>query len=186
IDIDDPVIQFAVADLSGTIIEYWSVPNVTKDYSTIVEQLIDQIIAGKQHYADSTYGLISVNISVHGTVNIDGTIDFIPKLNWKNKDLKNDLEKQLDIDVTIGNHANLSTYAEKVYQHPYDNLLHMNLTSGVGIGVIIEDKLHTGFSGHAGEVGHMILYPEGKECPCGNRGCLELYASEPAFLNKIA
>lgn len=186
IDIDTPKIQFAVADLSGIIVEDWSMPNETTDYSTIVEQLIGQIIACQQRYVESTYGLISVNIGVHGTVNVDHTIDFIPKLGWKDKDLKGDLAAQLNVEVTVGNNANFSAYAENVYHHQSDSLLNMSLTSGVGIGVIIEEKLHTGFSGHAGEVGHMILYPEGKECPCGNRGCLELYASEPAFLTHLA
>lgn len=186
IDIDFSEIQFAVADLRGNIVEEWSTPNDTADYPVIIEELIGQIIACKKRYSECTYGLISVNISVHGTVNIDETIDFIPKLKWKDKDLKNDLAEQLDIDITIGNNANLSAFAEYVYNHQSDNLLNLTLTSGIGIGVIMDGKLHKGYSGHAGEVGHMILHPEGKQCPCGNHGCLELYASEPAFAEELA
>lgn len=186
IDIDLGAIQFAVADLGGNIVEDWTIKNDTKDYLAIVNQLVDQIIACQKRYSKCTYGLISVNISVHGTVNIDETIAFIPKLEWKNKDLKSDLAEQLDIEITIGNNANLSAFAEHVYNHQSDNLLNVILTSGIGIGVIIDGKLHKGYSGHAGEVGHIILHPKGKSCPCGNYGCLELYASEPAFLADLA
>src|SRR5690625_5276076 len=87
----------------------------------------------------------------------------------------------------IENNANLSAYAEKVYQyHGSKDLVTIILTSGIGAGIIIDGKLQKGFHGFAGEMGHMIIAPNGKSCRCGNKGCWELYASEPVLIQQIA
>ncbi len=57
--------------------------------------------------------------------------------------------------------------------------------SGVGAGIVIDGVLLKGQEGEAGEIGHSILFPDGKTCPCGNQGCLELYASTEVLFNEI-
>jgi len=186
IDLDTPYIQFAVTNLSGTIVEELTLRIEPEQYDNIVQLLIKQINSYMEKYGDSIYGLTSVNIAVHGAVNNHEIIDFIPKFKWNNKDLKADLMNHLDIEVTVENNANLSVYAEKVFNHQSDNLLTLILTSGIGTGIIINGELHKGYSGYAGEIGHMILEPNGKPCPCGNNGCWERYASEPTVLRELA
>jgi len=185
IDLDTPLIQFAISNLSGEIVEKSVLEIGTDEYEAIVQLLNEQIRYYIAKYSDSIYGLISVNIAIHGPVD-NGVIGFIPKLEWENKNLKNDLTDQLDIELTIENNANLSAFAEQVYNHQSDNLLALILTSGIGTGIILDDKLHKGYSGHAGEVGHMIIEPGGRECSCGNSGCWERYASDSSFLRESA
>lgn len=126
-------------------------------------------------------------IGIHGTVSKDETIFFVPKYQWHHKTLKSDLEAKLDVNISLENNANLAAFAERVYQyHQSNHLLCINLASGIGSGIIIDGKILQGYHGYAGEMGHMIISPDGEPCKCGNRGCWELYASESSLLQRLA
>lgn len=187
IDLDYNQIQFTVSDLQGAPVQSDAIQLETDDYDTIVQQLIKQIKRYDAAYADSRYGLVDVMIGIHGTVNKDESILFVPKLQWREKDLKADLQRECNMTISIENNANLSAYAERVYKHHQsDNLLNINISSGIGAGIMIDGKLHTGYHGYAGEMGHMIIFPDGEPCKCGNHGCWELYASEPVLFTELA
>ena len=187
IDLDYKQIQYTVADFSGKLVHYESIDLDTDNYEEIVGLLIEKIKIYKSKYAKSRYGLVSVMIGVHGTVNKDESIFFIPTYQWQNKNLKEDLAAELDIDITIQNNANLSAYAERVYKnHESNNLLCILLSSGIGVGIMIDGKLHKGYHGYAGEMGHMIIAQHGEICRCGNRGCWEQYSSETSLLAQLA
>lgn len=186
IDLDYKQVQFMVTDLSGQPVHYKSVALDTIDYDEIIAILIDQIKVYKRIYRTAKYNLISVIIGVHGTVNKDETIHFVPTYQWRNKALKEDLQKELSLNISIQNNANLSAYAERVYEyHESNNLLGIILSSGIGVGLMIDGKLQTGYHGFAGEMGHMIIQQDGELCNCGNRGCWELYSSEKSLLQNI-
>ena len=187
IDLDYKNIQYTVADFSGKPVHYESVNMDTDNYEEIVSLLIEQINTYKSKYAKSRYGLVSVMIGVHGTVNKDESIFFIPTFQWQNKNLKEDLTAELDINITIQNNANLSAYAERVYKHhESNNLLCIMLSSGIGVGIMIDGNLHKGYHGYAGEMGHMIIAQNGEICRCGNRGCWEQYSSETSLLARLS
>lgn len=186
IDFDYREIQFAVSDLQGHAVETNFILLETTNYNEIVQILIKHIKHFQSKYSNSHFGMTHAIIGIHGTVNKDETIYFIPKYQWRNKDLKRDLQQELDIVITIENNANLSSYAEKVYQYPESsNLLTIILSSGIGSGTIIDGQVQKGYHGYAGEMGHMIIHPGGKSCRCGNFGCWELYASEPNLLTEL-
>lgn len=89
--------------------------------------------------------------------------------------------------VLIENNANASAFAEKVFKsRDSENLLSISMYSGMGLGIIMEGELLKGYNGFAGEMGHMIVVPDGKLCTCGNKGCWEMYASEARFLQGLA
>jgi predicted NBD/HSP70 family sugar kinase len=187
IDLDYKHIQFTVSDLQGYPVHYEAMELETTNFDDIVQVLITEIKKLQTQFADSRYGLIHVLIGIHGTVNNDEMIFFVPKYQWENKNLKHELLKQLDIEITVENNANLSAFAEKVYNYQQsNNLLSLILTSGIGAGMMIDGELHKGFHGFAGEMGHMIISPDGKPCTCGNHGCWELYAAEPGFFAQLA
>ncbi|MBM7601806.1 putative NBD/HSP70 family sugar kinase [Virgibacillus halotolerans] len=186
IDLDYNQIQYTVSDLQGNPVQSDTIQLETDDYDTIVRQLIEQIKHYSAQYVNSRYGLISVMIGIHGTVNKDESILFVPKFQWRQKALKATLQKELSIPISIENNANLSAYAESVYKHQKNsNLLNLNISSGIGAGIMIDGKLHKGYHGYAGEMGHMIIFPDGDRCKCGNQGCWELYASEPSFFAQL-
>ena len=59
------------------------------------------------------------------------------------------------------------------------------LSSGIGAGIMIDGKLHKGYHGYAGEMGHMIIAQDGEVCRCGNRGCWEQYSSETSLFARL-
>jgi glucokinase len=95
--------------------------------------------------------------------------------------LKVELEALLQLPVVIESDANAAALAEAHagvgLQNGVDSLCMLTLGTGVGNGLIFDGKIWPGFRGMAGEAGHVSVWPEGIDCACGNRGCLELFAS---------
>ncbi len=95
--------------------------------------------------------------------------------------LRDELAQKIGESVTIESDANLAALAEfrlgsgKTYAVP--SLCMLTLGTGVGNGIILDGKILDGNNGMAGEAGHNTVIPDGEDCPCGSRGCLELYAS---------
>jgi glucokinase len=96
-------------------------------------------------------------------------------------ELKVELELLLDLPVIIESDANAAALAEAHAglgrEHAADSLCMLTLGTGVGSGIILDGRIWHGFLGMAGEAGHVAVWPEGMSCNCGNRGCLELFAS---------
>jgi len=97
--------------------------------------------------------------------------------------LKNDLENILDQKILMENDANCFALAESLLGSAKDHevVFGVIMGTGVGGGIVINGTIHKGRSNIAGEWGHHILYPNGNECYCGKRGCVETYISGPAL-----
>ena len=187
IDLDYRSITFTVSDLLGKPIQTDTVEFQNSHYDEILELLIKQIKDYQNEYSTSHFGIVGIGIGIHGIVTKDEIINFVPRHQWKNKDLKADLEKVFNINIHIDNNANLSAFAEKVFKHHQsENLLSISMFSGIGLGVLIKGEPLKGYHGYAGEMGHMIIVPDGRPCKCGNFGCWELYASEDSFFKQLA
>ncbi|MBM4761185.1 ROK family transcriptional regulator [Bacillus sp. B15-48] len=187
IDLDYKSIIYTISNLKGQPVYENEEKIDTDDYDFIINNLVRKIKDYQLRFSNSPYGIVNAVIGIHGTVNKkDGSIRFNPRYKWLRKNIKEDLQKELTVPLFIENNANLSAFAEKVYKHHHsNNLLTVILTSGIGSGMIIDGGLHKGFHGYAGEMGHMIIFPNGDPCRCGNHGCWELYASEPKLLKKL-
>lgn len=109
-----------------------------------------------------------------------GCIDNAVNLNFKGKVcLRNLIRERIDTEVVITNDANAAAYGEMIYGGA-KNMRHfimITLGTGVGSGIVIDGKLVYGHDGYAGELGHVILFPDGRMCNCGRKGCLEQYTS---------
>jgi predicted NBD/HSP70 family sugar kinase len=187
IDLDKNNVSFTLCNLNGSPLESKSLEMDTSDYEVIRELLIREITSYKQKYSQERYGLIGVVIGIHGIVNNDEMIYFVPHHQWHSKDLKSDLMNKTGVNVYLENNANLCSFAEIVYKHYQSkNLLSVSLYSGIGLGIMVNSKLLKGFDGFAGEIGHMIVVPDGHPCRCGNLGCWEQYASESSFFKQLA
>ncbi|OLS40581.1 ROK family protein [Bacillus sp. MRMR6] len=187
IDLDQNSVSFTLCNLNGTPLESKSLELDTTDYDVIQELLIKEITFYKQKCSLEPYGLIGVVIGIHGIVNNDEMIYFVPHHQWHNKDLKSDLTNETGVNVYLENNANLCSFAEVVYKHYQSkNLLSVSLYSGIGLGIMVNGRLLKGFDGFAGEIGHMIVVPDGHPCRCGNLGCWEQYASESNFIKQLA
>ena len=127
----------------------------------------------------------TVGVAVAAFLDPDrANVYFSPNITWKDFPLKNRLEAELDRPVIVENDANAAAWAEYRFGGARDSVSMIMLTMGTGVGgaVIDRGELLVGGFGTAGELGHIIVRPGGLECGCGNRGCLEQYASGTALM----
>lgn len=155
------------------------------DKSNIALRLINLIDETIEGLDDTPLGVVGITIAIHGVTN-NNEIIFAPYYDYTGLPLANVIEEKFGIPVCIENEANLLAIGERAFRRVNENLVAMSVHSGIGVGIIIDGKLYKGHSGLAGEVGHSIIVAGGRQCPCGNEGCLEQYASEKAVLRDYA
>ena len=113
---------------------------------------------------DSPYGLAGITLGIHG-VTIENQVLFAPYYNLDGANLAEGLEQHFGVPVYMENEANLSAIGEKTFQYDYNNIANISVHSGIGLGIIIDGQLYTGYNGRAGEFGHTIVEIDGRECP---------------------
>jgi glucokinase len=134
------------------------------------------------------YELYGVGVGTPGPLELPvGRLHNPPNLpGWDGFDLRCELEKKLQRSVVVESDANLAALAECLLGRGltmgFDSLCMLTLGTGVGNGIILGGKIFDGAAGMAGEAGHATIYPDGLQCPCGNHGCLEMYASATAVV----
>ena len=122
-----------------------------------------------------------IGIGIPGILDMDeGIVISSPNLpTWNGFNIKEFFEKRLGIETIINNDANVAALGEAKFGSgsKYQNSLMITLGTGVGGGVVIDGKLYDGHKHQGGELGHMVIVLNGRECGCGRKGCLEAYAS---------
>ncbi len=184
IDIGVETISALLTDLEGEdcSLKQIKTPRGNVDIVPILSNLIASM---KPAGSDTPYGLVGIALGIHGVV-YDNKVSFTPYYNLVGIDLAQELEQQFHTPVFLENEANLSVMGEKTFMFDYPNIANISVHSGIGLGLLIGDSLYTGYNGRAGEFGHTIIEVDGRECPCGNHGCLEQYVSERALLREFA
>lgn len=106
-----------------------------------------------------------------------------PNLKWKNVALGPDLRNQIGWPVQVVNDANAAGYGEFIagVARDVDDMVLLTLGTGIGSGIVIGGKLFIGPHGAGAELGHSIIELNGHPCGCGQRGCIEQYASATAI-----
>ena len=127
-----------------------------------------------------------IGVSVAGTVRRrDDRVLVAPNLRWHDVDLISLLRDGLatDLPIRVGNDADLAVLAEHMrgVARGIDDVVYLLARVGVGAGVLTDGIPLRGARGLAGEIGHVIVAPDGPECYCGNRGCFELMVGERAL-----
>ncbi|MGW3589865.1 ROK family protein [Streptomyces fungicidicus] len=120
-------------------------------------------------------------VAVPGLVARDArTVVRAPNLGWHDTDLG---ELLPGLPLTVANEANFGALAELwLGEDTPRDFLHVSAEIGIGAAVVVDGRLLHGNRGFAGELGHVPVWPDGPECACGGRGCLEQYAGEEAVL----
>ncbi|HEX7166752.1 MAG TPA: ROK family glucokinase [Acidimicrobiales bacterium] len=122
----------------------------------------------------------AVGIGVPGLVDRAGVLRFAPNLPGVNElDVGPRLRERLDVPVVVDNDASCAVWGERVVGAAagFDHTVLVTLGTGIGGGIVLGGALYRGANGFAGEIGHMIVDPNGPPCPCGQRGCWERFAS---------
>jgi len=108
-----------------------------------------------------------------------GTIEQPPNLSWKYVDVVAALRRWYSIPIALTNDANAAALGEMLFgtAKGMKDFIVITLGTGLGSGIVANGELIYGHDGFAGEIGHTIVDPNGRQCGCGRRGCLETYAS---------
>jgi len=126
------------------------------------------------------FNLVGVGIGAPNGNYYNGTIEYAPNLDWKDVVPFVDLfKKHFDMPMALTNDANAAAIGEMIYggAKGMKNFVVITLGTGLGSGIVVNGEVVYGHDGFAGEVGHVLVYENGRLCGCGNHGCLETYAS---------
>ena len=179
IDLGGTSVKFAILTLDGDILHKWSIEtNTMNNGESIVPNIIDSINDNLHNMAIND--VLGIGMGSPGAVNFEeGTVIGAYNLGWKTViHVKDQIEAVMGIPFFIDNDANVAALGElwKGAGEGDDNVVFVTLGTGIGGGVIVEGNLVHGAAA-AGELGHIIVDPDGYECTCGNIGCLETVAS---------
>lgn len=125
--------------------------------------------------------LVGIGIGAPNGNYYKGTIEYPPNLPWHGVIPFSSMMKEYypDLPIYLTNDANAAAIGEMIYGGAKDmqDFLVVTLGTGLGSGFVAHGKLIYGYSGFAGELGHVIVSPDGRQCSCGRKGCLETYVS---------
>lgn len=181
VDIGGTTVKMGLFEEDGKILDKWEIVTDTSEEGKAVLPNIAASIEAKieEHYLDKR-DILGIGAGVPAPVNSEGIVNGSANLGWKYKEVKRELEELTGVTSYIGNDANVAALGEmwKGGGEGEKNMIMVTLGTGVGGGIIIDGKMLVGANGAGGEIGHICVnYSEKDQCGCGNRGCLEQYAS---------
>ena len=178
IDLGGTNIAAAIVDKDGSITKRASIPsNAGGGPDAVIGGLMkvcETLLSGEKEAP------LSIGIGVPGSVNDEaGEVVFTPNLPFKHINITRELHERFGCPIRLGNDANCAALGETVAggARGAKDVVFITLGTGLGGGIIWDGRLHTGISGAASELGHMVVLTGGRECGCGRRGCWERYAS---------
>lgn len=181
IDVGGTKIAGGVVDPSGTVLTLARVDTPAYD----VDRTREAIIAMVRRFA-ADHELAAVGIGSAGWVDASrDRIRFAPHLAWRDEPLPEQVADAVGLPVVIENDANAAAWAEFRFgagRQCRDSLVMLTVGTGLGGGFVFAGELLRGAHGFAGEPGHVQAVPDGEQCGCGRRGCLEVYASGRALV----
>lgn len=134
--------------------------------------------------------LLGIGVVMPGPFEIEGMTSVGPTTlpGWADIDAASLLTDACGEQVTVENDANAAAVGERLFGagHSISSFAIIYFGAGVGLGMIQDGTPFRGAFGNAGEIGHVVVAPRGKACPCGQHGCLERYASLHALREKLA
>jgi glucokinase len=186
VDLGGTNLRIAAVDDSGTLLEKVTLgTGVSRGRSRVIQDMCDAIRRLRTQY-EATSTLLGVGIGIPGIIDDQtGVLRESPNLpGWAGAPVKSEIEECLKSRVILENDANLAALGEHWLGagKQVDHLMILTLGTGVGGGLVLNGRIWAGMTGMAGEVGHSTVEPDGVQCGCGNRGCLEQYASATAVV----
>src|SRR5690625_852625 len=178
VDIGGTSIKIEFDNEDCTILKKWEiVTDKNEPFSVIIQNIWDCIIKKKENLLRD---LIAIGVGSAGFIHAKtGFIYEAVNIGWKNIPIGEELAKISQLPVFVENDANIATLGE-VWQGAAsgeEHVIMITLGTGVGGGIVDNHEILSGENGTAGEIGHMIVDPEGYKCNCGRIGCLETITS---------
>lgn len=187
LDIGGTNTKIGIVDEIGNCLQQTSIDTASyikvEDYIKALHREITILLGN-----DPDYSLQGIGIGAPNANYYKGTIEQAPNLPWKGFiEFVKLLKQYFEVPMAITNDANAAAIGEMVYggAKGMDNFLVITLGTGLGSGFVVNGKLIYGADGFAGELGHVTVYDNGRQCGCGKRGCLETYVSATGIKRTI-
>jgi predicted NBD/HSP70 family sugar kinase len=187
VTVDGESCELAAAGFDGVLQEdtkqAWPTP---RNYDELLDSLVKRVKA----LSAENVPILCIGVSVVGLVDypkqqirLAANLPFL-----EGKMIGRDLSQKLDVDCVLVHDTHALCLAEYVYGEAsnLDSFVVLDLSVGIGLGVMVNNMFLTGHSGFAGEIGHTPVTALGKLCRCGRRGCLETVASEWALVERVS
>lgn len=155
--------------------------NIMKKMIEGIEELFEQSGISKDEIS-------SIGVGAAGQIDRkNGILIGAPNLDCYDLNIKEILQKHFNLPVYLGNDVEIATIGEQKFGagKGYDDFVCVFVGTGVGSAIVKDSKIITGATGTAGEIGHIIVDLNGRQCACGAHGCLEAYASRSAIERRI-
>ena len=131
--------------------------------------------------------VLGIGVGSPGVVDAEGTVIAAPNLGWAHVPLAAGLREALRLPVFVANDANAAVLGEHTFGDSGDGgLMVIRVGTGVGAGLVLEGTLLNGNRAAAGEIGHVVVDPDGERCACSRRGCLETLLAVPRLRRRLA
>jgi predicted NBD/HSP70 family sugar kinase len=172
-----------VVDLSGDVRAVRTAPSEHRDLLPAAG-LARAAELARRVIAEAGLPIAAAHVALPGVVGRDGVLERAPNLpRWVDIAVGRALSDLLDgIPVAAGNEADLAALAERWFGGGPPDVVHVSGEIGVGGAVVLGGELFRGAGGRAGELGHVVVEPDGPPCSCGGRGCLEQAAGQEWLL----
>jgi glucokinase len=186
VDLGGTNLRVAAVNENGGLFDQLSLETlVEKGREDVVNRLTGGILELVNRWKDR-YQLAGIGVGVPGIIRMkEGILVASPNLpGWENFNIRAQIARRLNSPFFLENDANAAALGEK-WIGAGKNVRHLcflTMGTGIGGGLIFDGKIWHGVSGMAAELGHVTLYPEGRLCACGNKGCLEAYAAASAVV----
>ncbi|PJC85484.1 transcriptional regulator [Vibrio sp. HA2012] len=181
-------VQFSLVNLSGRelITEHHAFHYTNQN--ELLEGLIRQLRRFINSHTTLIEQLIAVGIALPGLVNPEtGIVEYMPNTDIDELALGDVIRDTFNIECYVGNDIRGMALAEHFFgasRDCQDSIL-VSVHRGTGSGIIVNGQVFLGFNRNVGEIGHIQIDPLGEQCQCGNFGCLETVAANPAILKRI-
>lgn len=179
VDIGGTKVAGGVVDEHGRVIDRERRETPGSDVGATQSVIVDVV-----NTLASRHEVVAVGIGAAGWIANDrATVLFSPHLAWRDEPLRARLVERIDLPLLVENDANAAAWAEYRFGVAAAQPVTVCVTLGTGIGggLVVDGSVYRGAFGVACEYGHVTVVPDGLPCACGNRGCLEMYASGRAL-----
>ena len=187
VDINQTTISIGLMNFHGDLVELLNdEPYIPQNTEESLDELCKKILDFIATVNVDKKKLLNICINISGRVNPDSGYSY-SFYNFSEEPLTKLLEEKLGYPTRIDNDSRAMTYGEymKGCVKGESNVLFINLSWGLGMGIIVNGTLYKGRSGFAGELGHVHAFDNGMLCHCGKKGCLETEVSGKAFYRKV-
>jgi len=162
-------------------------PTAVGDPDKAAASIASMVLRALSHANATPADVAALGIGLPGRVDREhGHVTLAVNLDWHDLPLGPRLEEALGIPTFVENDvraAALGLHRRRLFG-PAESLAFLAIGTGISAGVVLDGVLHRGANGLAGEIGHVVIEPDGTRCACGNRGCFETVAAGPALVSR--